>query len=193
MDGDRINVVGTLVTDEDLANLTNDDIERIFYGGIDTGNSRRGEEAESEEEEEEDMEDLETEETNESFRVVNFESFKSGRLYESGEEDDTSDVLEAFQGPAFIAIYVCDEPNSKAYASREIGRKKRLPRLKDLLARPPFLARVMAWAVRSSKRNSRLSACRSAQRSLHGLSLPTVEPILVSPPYGSPVPRRLTL
>ena len=136
MDGDRINVVGTLVTDEDLANLTNDDIERIFYGGIDTGNSRRGEEAESEEEEEEDMEDLETEETNESFRVVNFESFKSGRLYESGEEDDTSDVLEAFQGPAFIAIYVCDEPNSKAYASREIGRKKRLPQFTNFAINP---------------------------------------------------------
>ena len=136
MDGDRINVVGTLVTDEDLANLTNDDIERIFYGGIDTGNSRRGEEAESEEEEEEDMEDLETEETNESFRVVNFESFKSGRLYESGEEDDTSDVLEAFQGPAFIAIYVCDEANSKAYASREIGRKKRLPQFTNFAINP---------------------------------------------------------
>ena len=135
MDGDRINVVGTLVTDEDLANLTNDDIERIFYGGIDTGNSRRGEEAESEEEEE-DAEDLETEETNESFKVVNFESFKSGRLYESGEEDDTSDVLEAFQGPAFIAIYVCDEPNSKAYASREIGRKKRLPQFTNFAINP---------------------------------------------------------
>ena len=136
MDGDRINVVGTLVTDEDLANLTNDDIERIFYGGIDTGNSRRGEEAESEEEEEEDTEDLETEETNESSRVVNFESFKSGRLYESGEEDDTSDVLEAFQGPVFLAIYVCDEPNSKAYASREIGRKKRLPQFTNFAINP---------------------------------------------------------
>jgi len=127
MDGDRINVVGTLVTDDDLANLTNDDIERIFYGGINTGNSRRGEEAESEEGEEEDMEDLETEETNESSRVVNFGSFKSGRLYESGDEEDTSDVLDTFQGPAIIAIYVCDEANSKAYASKEIGRKKRLP------------------------------------------------------------------
>ena len=136
MDGDRINVVGTLVTDDDLANLTTDDIERIFYGGIDTGNSRRGEEAESEEEEEEDMEDLETEETNESFRVVNFESFKSGRLYESGEEDDTSDVLEAFQGPVFLAIYVCDEANSKAYASREIGRKKRLPQFTNFAINP---------------------------------------------------------
>jgi hypothetical protein len=135
MDGDRINVVGTLVTDEDLANLTNDDIKRIFYGGIDTGNSRRGEEAESEEGEE-DMEDLETEETNESSRVVNFESFKSGRLYESGEEEDTSDVLEAFQGPAFIAIYVCDEPNSKAYASREIGKKKRLPQFTNFAINP---------------------------------------------------------
>jgi hypothetical protein len=135
MDGDRINVVGTLVTDEDLANLTTDDIERIFYGGIDTGNSRRGGEAESEEEEE-DIEDLETEETNESSRVVNFESFKSGRLYESGDEEDTSDVLDSFQGPAFIAIYVCDEPNSKAYASREIGRKKRLPQFTNFAVNP---------------------------------------------------------
>ena len=135
MDGDRINVVGTLVTDEDLANLTTDDIERIFYGGIDTGNSRRGEEAESEEEEE-DAEDLETEETNESFKVVNFESFKSGRLYESGDEEDTSDVLDAFQGPVFLAIYVCDEANSKAYASREIGRKKRLPQFTNFAINP---------------------------------------------------------
>ena len=135
MDGDRINVVGTLVTDEDLANLTTDDIERIFYGGIDTGNSRRGEEAESEEEEE-DAEDLETEETNESFKVVNFESFKSGRLYESGDEEDTSDVLDSFQGPVFLAIYVCDEANSKAYASREIGRKKRLPQFTNFAINP---------------------------------------------------------
>jgi hypothetical protein len=135
MDGDRINVVGTLVTDEDLANLTTDDIERIFYGGINTGNSRRGEEAESEEGEE-DIEDLETEETNESSRVVNFESFKSGRLYESGNEEDTSDVLDAFQGPAFLAIYVCDEPNSKAYASKEIGRKKRLPQFTNFAINP---------------------------------------------------------
>lgn len=136
MDGDRINVVGTLVTDDDLANLTTDDIERIFYGGIDTGNSRRGEEAESEEEEEEDTEDLETEETNESSRVVNFESFRSGRLYESGDEEDTSDVLDAFQGPVTLAIYVCDEPNSKAYASREIGKKKRLPQFTNFAINP---------------------------------------------------------
>ena len=135
MDGDRINVVGTLVTDDDLANLTADDIERIFYGGIDTGNSRRGEEAESEEEEE-DTEDLETEETNESSRVVNFESFRSGRLYESGDEEDTSDVLDAFQGPVTLAIYVCDEPNSKAYASREIGKKKRLPQFTNFAINP---------------------------------------------------------
>jgi len=127
MDGDRINVVGTLVTDEDLANLTNDDIERIFYGGIDTGNTREAREAEGGDDEEENIEDLETEETNESSRVVNFESFKSGRLYESGDEEDTSDVLDTFQGPAIIAIYVCDGANSKAYASKEIGRKKRLP------------------------------------------------------------------
>jgi hypothetical protein len=124
IDGDRINVVGTLVTDEDLANLTNDDIERIFYGGIDTGNTR---EAREDEGEEENIEDLETEETNESSRVVTFESFKSGRLYEAGDEEDTSDVLNSFQGPAILAIYVCDGENSKAYASKEIGRKKRLP------------------------------------------------------------------
>lgn len=137
MDGDRINVVGTLVTDEDLANLTTDDIERIFYGGIDTGNTREAREEEGEgEEEEEDMEDLETEETNESSRVVNFESFKSGRLYENGDEGDTSDVLDAFQGPVNIAIYVCDEANSKAYASREIGRKKRLPQFTNFAINP---------------------------------------------------------
>jgi hypothetical protein len=136
MDGDRINVVGTLVTDEVLANLTTDDIERIFYGGIDTGNSRRGGEAESEEEEEEDTEDLETEETNESSRVVNFESFKSGRLYEVEGSEDTSDVLESFQGPAILAIYVCDGANSKAYASREIGRKKRLPQFTNFAINP---------------------------------------------------------
>jgi len=137
MDGDRINVVGTLVTDEDLANLTSDDIERIFYGGIDTGNTREAREEEGEgESEEENMEDLETEETNESSRVVNFESFKRGRLYESGDEEDTSDVLDAFQGPVTLAIYVCDEANSKAYASREIGRKKRLPQFTNFAINP---------------------------------------------------------
>lgn len=134
LDGDRINVVGTLIKDEDLANSTNDDIERIFYGGIDTGNARRGEEAESDDEE--DIEDLETEETHESSRVVNFESFKSGRLYESGGEEDTSDVLDSFRGPAILAIYVCDQANSKAYASREIGRKKRLPQFTNFAINP---------------------------------------------------------
>jgi len=134
MDGDRINVVGTLVTDDDLANLTDDDIQRIFYGGIDTGNTREA--REDEEGEEEDMEDLETEETNESSRVVNFESFKSGRLYEVETSDDTSDVLDAFQGPVNIAIYVCDEANSKAYASKEIGGKKRLPQFTNFAINP---------------------------------------------------------
>jgi hypothetical protein len=141
IDGDRINVVGTLVTDDDLANLTTDDIERIFYGGIDTGNTREAREDEGESEgegegEEENIEDLETEETNESSRVVTFESFKSGRLYESGDEEDTSDVLDAFQGPAVIAIYVCDQANSKAYASKEIGRKKRLPQFTNFAINP---------------------------------------------------------
>jgi hypothetical protein len=139
IDGDRINVVGTLVTDDDLANLTTDDIERIFYGGIDTGNTREAREDEGESEgegEEENTEDLETEETNESSRVVTFESFKSGRLYESGDEEDTSDVLDSFQGPAVIAIYVCDQANSKAYASKEIGRKKRLPQFTNFAINP---------------------------------------------------------
>jgi hypothetical protein len=135
MDGDRINVVGTLVTDDDLANLTDDDIQRIFYGGIDTGNTREARE-EEEEGEEEDMEDLETEEANESSRVVNFESFKSGRLYEVETSDDTSDVLDAFQGSVNIAIYVCDEANSKAYASKEIGGKKRLPQFTNFAINP---------------------------------------------------------
>ena len=136
MDGDRINVVGTLVTDEDLANLTTDDIERIFYGGIDTGNTREAREAEGGDGEEENIEDLETEETNESSRVVTFESFKSGRLYEDVDEEDTSDVLDTFQGPAIIAVYVCDGANSKAYASKEIGRKKRLPQFTNFAINP---------------------------------------------------------
>lgn len=125
MDGDRINVVGTLVTDEDLANLTNEDIQRIFYGGIDTGNVKKGERQGREEEES--IDDLEAEEVNESSRVVTFESFKNGRLYEEGSSEDTSDVLDSFQGPAILAIYVCDQSKSKAYANKEVGRKKKLP------------------------------------------------------------------
>jgi len=125
MDGDRINVVGTLVSDDDLANLTNDDIQRIFYGGIDTGNSKAREtERESGEE---DIEDLEAEEVSENSRVVTFDSFKKGKLYEEGSTEETSEVLDAFQGPAILAIYLCDQPKSKAYASKEVGRKKKLP------------------------------------------------------------------
>ena len=124
MDGDRINVVGTLVSDDDLANLTNEDIERIFYGGIDTGNAKV---KKSGEDEEENIEDLEKEELSESSRVVTFNDFKAGRLNEEGSTEETSDVLESFQGPATLAIYLCDQPKSKAYANKEAGRKKKLP------------------------------------------------------------------
>ncbi len=123
MDGDRINVIGKLVTDEDLANLTNEDIERIFYGGIDTGNAKRGSEK-SEEEPEEEMEA--EEEVNESMRVVRFDDYRNGKLYEDDSKEGDS-VSDGFTGPALMAIYVCDGKNSKAYASKEAGGKKRLP------------------------------------------------------------------
>jgi len=124
MDGDRINVIGKLVTDEDLANLTNEDIERIFYGGIDTGNAKRGSEKSEEEPEEEEIEA--EEEVNESMRVVRFDDYKNGKLYEDDSEGSDS-ISDGFTGPALMAIYVCDGKNSKAYASKEAGGKKRLP------------------------------------------------------------------
>jgi len=124
MDGDRINVIGKLVTDDDLASLTNEDIERIFYSGKDTGNAKKDSKAPEAEPEEEEIEA--EEEFNESMRVVKFDDFKDGKLYEEDGEGGDS-ISDGFTGPALLAIYVCDGKNSKAYANKEAGEKKRLP------------------------------------------------------------------
>jgi len=137
MDGDKINVVGTLVTDSDLANLTSDDIQRIFYGGIDVdsdGNAKIKDDEETGEPEE-------TEETvSEKSKVVSFDSFSVGILNEEnpaeGGGENIDSVLDAYTQPAMLAIYVCDKPQNKAYASKEIGKKKKLPLFTNFAINP---------------------------------------------------------
>jgi hypothetical protein len=151
VDGNVINVIGNLVTDEYLRDMDQQQMEELFLDGVDAETGSIIKPATSEEDETEadeipaespeetgetGMEDAETEEgVNEGGRVhVSFHEFAK-RLSEKNKimEDNGSDPTESDSSPsvtlpqsadpAVLAIYICDPVKSKQYANPDFKGK----------------------------------------------------------------------
>lgn len=142
VEGNVVNVMGSLVTDEYLRDMDQQSMEELFLDGVDAETGAIIKPASKTEEEEEDgtetMEEPEsgeesdesTGEVKESGKVsISFDEF-AARMYGKNrlvEEDESSvgsePTITQSAEPAVLAIYICDPVKSKQYANPEMRRK----------------------------------------------------------------------
>jgi hypothetical protein len=150
VDGNVVNVIGNLVTDEYLRDLDQQEMEDLFLNGVnaetgeivkpqptmddqeeETDGTETGTETETETETDDTEETEETENVvNESGRVsISFNEFAS-RIYKNSNISETNGndpadgtTMPNSAEPAVIAIYICDPVKSKQYANPELRGK----------------------------------------------------------------------
>ena len=142
VEGNVVNVMGSLVTDEYLRDMDQQEMEVLFLDGVDAETGviiKPAGKIEDEEEETGAMEEPEsgeeeaadTGEIKESAKVsISFNDFAS-RIYgknklmeEDGSGEDASEpTIPQSAEPAVLAIYICDPVKSKQYANPEMKRK----------------------------------------------------------------------
>jgi hypothetical protein len=143
VDGNVVNVMGSLVTDEYLRDIDQQGMEELFLDGVDAETGAiikpagkiedEEEETEAREEPEsgEEEEATDTAEIKESAKVsISFNEFAS-RIYDKNgltkvnesDEDTSEPTISQSAEPAVLAIYICDPVKSKQYASPEMKRK----------------------------------------------------------------------
>jgi hypothetical protein len=143
VDGNIVNVMGSLVTDEYLRDIDQQGMEELFLDGVDaeTGSIIKPAGKIEDEEEEEtgateepesgEEETTDTAEIKESAKVsISFNEFAS-RIYDKNgltkvnesDVDASEPTIPQSAEPAVLAIYICDPVKSKQYASPEMKRK----------------------------------------------------------------------
>ena len=142
VEGNVVNVMGSLVTDEYLRDMDQQEMEELFLDGVDAETGviiKPAGKIEDEEEETGAMEEPEsgeeeasdTGEIKESAKVsISFNEFAS-RIYgknrlmeEDGSGEGASEpTIPQSAEPAVLAIYICDPVKSKQYANPEMKRK----------------------------------------------------------------------
>ena len=136
IDGNVINVTGSLVSDEDLSKLSPEELNDVFHGGISTGNvpienkSAESDESDNEEEKVEAKEEVVAENAS---KVLDFDNFlnESERIY---EEENERKML--YTKPVTIAIYNCSGEANKRYSNPELRGKNKPPRFTNFVVNP---------------------------------------------------------
>lgn len=119
VDGFKINVSGTLVSDDDLKEITPEKMEKYFLRGTYT----KKKEAEGENLEAKSEKGGESEENLSEYSsyVDSFSEFHG-----INEEESESDPV-IFTEPCYVAIYLCESEESKKYAEESLNSERKKP------------------------------------------------------------------